>query len=164
MGKLILHGLKLSPFVRSTFAVAAATGVDMEYKYVDLLKLENHTPEFLEMNPLHTVPVLDDDGKYIIDSHAILCYLVDQYDKDESLYPKDPYKRAMVNQRLHFDSGILYMTLKNVLVRSLLDFFVKNAVICGITDACIHRGSPQVPSKRYRCSPQGLRLYGEVLK
>lgn len=117
MGKLILHGMKLSPCVRSTFVVAAALGVEMEYKYIDLFKGESRTPEFLKMNPVHSVPVLDDDGKYIIDSHAILSYLVDQYGKDESLYPKDPYERAMVDQRLHFDSGILYMRLKSILVR-----------------------------------------------
>lgn len=117
MGKLILHGDKLSPCVRSTFAVAAAIGVELEYEYVDLFKGGCRTPEFLEMNPVHAVPVLEDDGKYIIDSHAILSYLVNQYGKDDSLYPKDPYKRAMVDQRLHFDNGILYMRLKTLAVR-----------------------------------------------
>lgn len=118
MGKLILHGTKLSPCVRAPFAVAAAIGVELEYKHVDLFKGESRTPEFLEMNPLHSVPVLDDDGKYIIDSHAILSYLVEQYGKDDSLYPKDPYQRALVNQRLFFDSGILYVRLRNLSVRN----------------------------------------------
>lgn len=117
MGKLILHGMKLSPCVRSTFAVAAAIGVEMDYKLVDLIKGENFDPAFLELNPVHAVPVLEDDGKYIIDGHAVLTYLVDQYGKNDSLYPKDPYQRAMVDQRLHFDSGILYMRLRNLSVR-----------------------------------------------
>lgn len=126
MGKLILHGMKLSPCVRSTFAVAAAIGVELEYKIVDLTKFENHSPEFLEINPVHAVPVLEDDGKYIIDSHAILTYLVDQYGKDDSLYPKDPYQRALVDQRLHFDSGILYMRLRNLSVRNVADSILFN--------------------------------------
>lgn len=117
MGKLILHGMKLSPCVRCAFAVAAALGVEMEYKIVDLTKLENHAPEFLEINPVHAVPVLEDDGRYIIDSHAILTYLVDQYGENDTLYPKDPFQRAMVDQRLHFDSGILYIRLRNLSVR-----------------------------------------------
>ncbi|KAL5291887.1 GstE2.2 family protein [Megaselia abdita] len=121
MGKLILHGMKLSPCVRGTFAVAAAIGVEMEYKFVDLFKGESRTPEFLEMNPVHAVPVLDDDGRYIIDGHAILSYLVDQYGKDDSLYPKDPFQRAMVDQRLHFDSGILYIRLRNLSLRVYLE-------------------------------------------
>ncbi|KAL5291866.1 GstE2.2 family protein [Megaselia abdita] len=114
MGKLILHGILWSPCVRSAFAVAAAIGVEMELKLVDLYKYENRTPEFLEMNPLHTIPVLDDDGRYIIDGHAILSYLVDQYSKDDSLYPKDPFQRAMVDQKLHFDSGILYVRMRSL--------------------------------------------------
>lgn len=124
MGKLILHGTKLAPGVRSAFAVAAAIGVELEYKEVDLFKGETHTPEFLEMNPVHSVPVLEDNGKFIIDSHAILGYLVNQYAKDDSLYPKDPFQRAMVDQRLHFDSGILYIRLRNLSVSN--SFFPVN--------------------------------------
>jgi glutathione S-transferase len=41
-------------------------------------------------------------------SHAILGYLVNQYGKNDSLYPKDPKKRALVDQRLHFDTGVLF--------------------------------------------------------
>ncbi|KAL5284497.1 GstE2.2 family protein [Megaselia abdita] len=121
MGKLILHGMKLSPCVRRTFAVAAAIGVEMEYKFVDLFKGENRTPEFLEINPVHTVPILEDDGKYIIESHAILSYLVNRYGKDDSLYPKDPFQRAMVDQRLHFETGIFYNRYGNLVIRIYMD-------------------------------------------
>lgn len=66
------------------------------------------------MNPQHTVPTLDDNGKYLWDSHAIIPYLVGQYAKTEehqSLYPKDLYTRARIDQRLHFDSGVLFNSL-----------------------------------------------------
>lgn len=117
MGKLILHGMKLSPCVRSVFTVAAALGLELEYKLVDLTKHENRLPEFMEINPVHSVPVLEDAGRYILDGHAIITYLVDQYgSSNQHLYPKDPFERAMVDQKLHFDSGILYIRLRKLSV------------------------------------------------
>lgn len=61
------------------------------------------------MNPQHTVPTLDDNGRIIWDSHAISTYLIEKYAKDDSLYPKDLYVRARINQRLHFDTGVLFV-------------------------------------------------------
>ena len=38
-----------------------------------------------------------------------MAYLVNTYGKDDSLYPKNDYKRrAIIDHRLHFDSGILF--------------------------------------------------------
>lgn len=52
----------------------------------------------------------------IWDSHAICTYLVSKYGKDDSLYPKDLLVRAKVDQRLHFDTGILFPSLRNLVV------------------------------------------------
>lgn len=41
-------------------------------------------------------------------SRAICMYLAQAYGKDDSLFPKDPKKQAVVNQRLQFDLGTLY--------------------------------------------------------
>lgn len=72
------------------------------------------------MNPQHTVPTLDDNGNYLSDSHAIATYLIGKYGKsdDHPLYPKDIYTRARIDQRLHFESGILFRSLINV-IRSI---------------------------------------------
>lgn len=69
---------------------------------------ENKTPEYIKMNPQSTVPTLDDNGKIIWDSHAITRYLATAYGKDDTLCPKDPYQRAVIDQRLHFDDGVLF--------------------------------------------------------
>lgn len=65
------------------------------------------------MNPQHTVPVLDDNGQVLWDSHAICTYLIDKYSPDHSLYPKDLYTRARIDQRLHFDSGVLFSAIRS---------------------------------------------------
>lgn len=60
------------------------------------------------MNPQHTIPVLNDNGTIVVDSHAIGAYLSEKYGKNDSLYPKDLGKRALVDARLHFDTGFLF--------------------------------------------------------
>lgn len=60
------------------------------------------------MNPQHTIPVLDDNGTIVTDSHAICAYLSEKYGQDDKLYPKDLAARALVDSRMHFDSGFLF--------------------------------------------------------
>lgn len=68
-------------------------------------------------------------GNFCIDvvnknfSRAICQYLADKYGKSDSLYPKDPKQRAVVNQRLYFDMGSLY--------QSFADYFV--SIIRGLS-------------------------------
>lgn len=52
-------------------------------------------------------------------SRAIIGYLADKYGKNDTLYPKDPKKRAIVNQRLFFDAGTLYQRFADAYVRVL---------------------------------------------
>ena len=51
-------------------------------------------------------------------------YLADKYDKSDSLYPKDPVKRALVNQRLFFDMGTLYQRFGDYVVSFHYHFFL----------------------------------------
>ncbi|CAH0699825.1 unnamed protein product [Spodoptera exigua] len=67
---------------------------------------------FLQKNPLHTIPVLEDGDLILHDSHAIMAYLADTYGKDESWYPKDIKKRALVNQKLFFTTGVIFPRLR----------------------------------------------------
>lgn len=58
------------------------------------------------------MPLLYDNGVYIVDSHAIAAYLCEKYAKNDRLYPKDLVKRALVDSRLHFDSGHLFCRMR----------------------------------------------------
>jgi len=93
---------------RSVLLVAKAIGVELNLKMVDLKRKEHLTPEFVKLNPQHTVPTIVDDGFALWESHAIITYLVRKYGKDDLLYPKNPKKRAIVDQRLYFDKETLY--------------------------------------------------------
>ncbi|KAJ8929946.1 hypothetical protein NQ314_017311 [Rhamnusium bicolor] len=97
-----------SPPCRAVLLAAKAINVELDLVELDLLKLEHLKPEFVKLNPLHTVPTLDDNGLVLCDSHAIMGYLIDKYSNDKSLYPEEVEKRALINQRLYFDAGILF--------------------------------------------------------
>merc|ERR1712055_945459 len=96
-------------------------GLELNLKIVDLMKKEQMTPEYLKMNPQHTIPTLDDGGFCLWESRAICSYLVAAYGKDDSLYPKDPKERALVDQRLYFDMGSLYEKFAQCIYPILFD-------------------------------------------
>ncbi|KAH8318751.1 hypothetical protein KR074_005262, partial [Drosophila pseudoananassae] len=97
-----------SSVCRAVIMTAKAVGVELNKKYLSVGKEETLNPEFVKLNPQHTIPTIVDDGFVLWESRAIAIYLVEKYGKDDSLYPKDPQKRAVVNQRLYFDMGTLY--------------------------------------------------------
>lgn len=108
MARPKLYYAQVSPAARSTLLTIGALDLDVELIPISLIAGEHLTPQFLKRNPLHTVPTLEDGDFAIFDSHAINAYLVGKYGKNDSLYPKDLQKRAIVDQRLHFDSGVLF--------------------------------------------------------
>ncbi|CAH1175607.1 unnamed protein product [Phaedon cochleariae] len=105
---VILYHFYVSPVSRSALLLIRALGIKHTVEIINLLAKEQMNPEFIKMNPLHTVPVLNDGGFIIYDSHVIMKYLVNEYGKDDSLYPTNPKKAALVDQRLFFSATYLF--------------------------------------------------------
>nr|CAD7458690.1 unnamed protein product [Timema tahoe] len=74
---------------------------------------ESLNSHYHKINPQHCIPTLNDKGFILWESRAIMGYLVDQYSDDDSLYPKDIKKRALINQRMYFDISTLYQRLQD---------------------------------------------------
>lgn len=119
--KLILYFATGSPPARATLLLARYLQLDIELKHVDLGAGEQHSDEFLKLNPLHKVPVLVDDGYAVSESRAILGYLVNSREPGSDLYPSDPKARSLVDQRLYFDATVLIARL-GALIVSLIAF------------------------------------------
>lgn len=64
-------------------------GLDFVSHYVDLLRFEQHAPEFVKINPNGQVPVLVHDGTAIAESTVINEYLEDVFPQVR-LRPADP--------------------------------------------------------------------------
>ncbi|CAH0583274.1 unnamed protein product [Chrysodeixis includens] len=88
--------------------VAAALDLELNLIDINVYGGDHLKPEYLKMNPQHTIPTIMDDGFSIWESRTIARYLANKYGKDSTLYPADVKLRALVDQRLDFDLGTLY--------------------------------------------------------
>lgn len=78
-------------------------------------------PEVLKrVHPLGKAPVLEDDGRVIAESGAILEYLQETYDADDSLRPQAGEARQECRFWLHYAEGSLMPPLLVALVLSRL--------------------------------------------
>jgi len=73
-----------------------------ESRYVDLLQLQQHEPDFLRLNPTGQVPVLVHDGRTITESGLILEYL-------EDTFPERPLRPQSLAERYEARSWIKYV-------------------------------------------------------
>ncbi|KAL7288624.1 hypothetical protein TKK_0017358 [Trichogramma kaykai] len=97
-----------SPPCRAVMMLGRYIGVHFNVKTVNVLKGDQFKPSFKKLNPQHTIPTIEDNGFVLWESRSIMVYLVMKFAKNDSLYPKDPEKRGLVEQRLYFDMGTLF--------------------------------------------------------
>lgn len=79
-------------------------GLDYEYKPINLFKNEQHSSEYLKMNPIGYVPALVDGDLVLADSLAIILYLEEKYPK-HPLLPRDLAKKAINYQAANIVSS-----------------------------------------------------------
>jgi glutathione S-transferase len=70
-------------------------------------------PEFLRLNPFGLIPVVDDDGFVLRESHAILRYLAAKHGRRD-LYPQDLRRRARVEAWMDWAATDLYAPVRPV--------------------------------------------------
>ncbi|WP_431302163.1 glutathione S-transferase family protein [Sediminicoccus sp. BL-A-41-H5] len=93
----ILHHLPLSPYSRKIRLALAEKRIPFELR---VEKVWERRPEFLELNPAGTVPVLvEENGLVIADSYAIAEYLDEAY-PDIPLFGRTLAERAEVRRLL----------------------------------------------------------------
>jgi glutathione S-transferase len=88
-----IYNHPLPPNPRRVRIFLAEKGVKVPYEDVDILAGKNRAPEFLRINPLGGLPVLElDDGGYLAESVAICRYF-------EALHPEPPLMGTDVRDR-----------------------------------------------------------------
>ncbi len=91
-----LYDTTMAPNPRRVRIFLAEKGIDVPMEQVDLGKSEHKTPDFVKMNPMMRVPVLElDDGSYISESMAI-CRYFEEVQPEPPLFGRDPKEKALV--------------------------------------------------------------------
>jgi glutathione S-transferase len=106
-----IYEYTMAPNPRRVRVFLAEKGLKVPYEQVDIATAQNRTPEFLKINPLGGLPVLElDDGIHIAESVAI-CRYFERLHPEPRLMGKDAKDEAIVemwNRRMEFE--VLSMT------------------------------------------------------
>jgi glutathione S-transferase len=99
-----LYDFELSGNCYKIRLLLSILGLDYEKVAIDFYPGNEHKgDEFLRINPLGQLPVLDDGACRIRDAQAILTYLAAKYDANGSWYPVgDPERLGSTNQWMAF--------------------------------------------------------------
>ena len=82
--------------------------LDYDCQQIDFYPGREHKGlDFLDINPLGQLPVLDDGGLILRDAQAILCHIANKYDTSGQWLPKDPGLFGPVMMWLMFAGGEL---------------------------------------------------------
>ena len=82
---IIVHGTELSGHAHRVVLLLRILG--LPYKFVVAPPEVRRTPDFLKLNPLGQIPVLQDGPLVLADSNAIMIYLVRRYAPGSSWLP-----------------------------------------------------------------------------
>ncbi|KAM9858339.1 glutathione S-transferase theta-2 [Aulostomus maculatus] len=88
----------LSQPCRAVLILLTRNNIPHRVHSIALRKGEQRSPDFTKLNPMQKVPVLVDQGFVLTESDAILKYLATKYDMPEHWYPRQPERRARVDE------------------------------------------------------------------
>jgi glutathione S-transferase len=126
MSGLVLYGFDASTYVRTVRMLLAEKGAHYELVPVHVLKGEPRQPEHLARHPFGKVPVLDHDGRRIIETSAIAPYL-DEVLPGPSFVPATPWDRARMRMTMGVIDSYGYGALIGVAAYHLFPDFIGGA-------------------------------------
>ena len=115
------------------------------------------TPEFAALNPNRLVPVLDDDGFILWESHAIVRYLAERYGRG-SLAPEGRHAYARADQWMEWATNELYRDIIGTCFLGLIRTAAKDRDVAAIAAAAKRAGDKltildrQLDGRAFICS------------
>ena len=133
---ITLYDFELSGNCQKIRMMLSFLGLEYRSVNVDLRKKDQMSSDFVALNRLHKVPVLDDDGFILRDSAAIMIYLARAYGKPE-WYGDNPKEMSEIQQWLSFSVNEVFngLAMARAIVIFKRDFDLKLAQ--AITDTAL---------------------------
>jgi glutathione S-transferase len=100
---ITLHGTELSGHAHRV--VLLLRMLNVPYRFVAAPAEVRRSAEFLKLNPLGQIPVLQDGPLVLADSNAIMVYLVRRYAPGSSWLPDEPVAASQVQRWLSIAAG-----------------------------------------------------------
>jgi len=100
---ITLYGTELSGHTHRV--VLLLTMLGLPYQFVTVPREERRSSNFLKLNPLGQIPVLQDGSLVLADSNAIMVYLVKRYAPGSSWLPEEPVAASHVQRWLSIAAG-----------------------------------------------------------
>ncbi|XP_044514929.1 glutathione S-transferase theta-4-like [Gracilinanus agilis] len=110
----------ISPPCRSVYVFAKLNNIRFDYFPVDLLRGDHHSKEFEAINMLKTVPVLKEGDFTLVESIAILMYLIRKYRTSIYWYPPDVQLRGLIDEYLAWQHEGIHIKMQKFLWSKLL--------------------------------------------
>lgn len=101
--RLTLHGSDRSGHAHRV--VLLLRMLDIPYRFASTPPEARRSAEFLRLNPLGQIPVLEDGPTVICDSNSILMYLAKRYAPGSPWLPEEPLAAARVQRWLSIAAG-----------------------------------------------------------
>ncbi|GJT18720.1 glutathione S-transferase T1-like protein [Tanacetum coccineum] len=119
--KLKVYCDRMSQPSRAILIFCKINGINFEEVTINILKNEQHTPEYKAINPMSQVPAIVDGGFTLFESHAILIYLSCAYPRVAShWYPSNLFERAKVHSVLDCHHSNLRRGSVGVIINTVL--------------------------------------------
>lgn len=96
-----------SPYSWRVWLALEAKQVPYNLKVLSFANQDTRKPEFVALNPRHTVPTIVDDGHAVWESLAVLEYLDERFSSGVKLYPGEARQRSRVRRLIKEMEGYL---------------------------------------------------------
>ena len=81
-------------------------GTPYEERGMDFYGHDRHRPEYRKINPMGSLPAMEDDGLVLTESGAIINYILDRYGEGRFRYPAGSRERALVDEWMYWSEGL----------------------------------------------------------